>query len=142
MLAPLMVFSNYRHGQDSREDIEVQEPRDIDKAVLMVAFARMDAVALSVAMGCVAALMLFSATAILLIKGAPPGMHVGPHLGLLAIYLPGYSVSWGGGIVGAIYAGIVGAVIGFLIAVLWNLTHYLYIAVVTIRAYWWQMMAD
>jgi len=113
-----------------------------DKALLMAAFARMDVAALAVALGTVCAVGLFLMTAVLLVKGAPPGAHVGPHLGLLDTYLPGYSVSWSGGVIGAAYAWIIGAVTGFAWAVMWNLTHYLYIILVVVRAHWWRMMAD
>ena len=113
-----------------------------DRAVLMAAFARMDAVALAVAIGAVCAIGLFLMTVTLLFKGAAPGAHVGPHLGLLGIYMPGYSVSWGGGVIGAVYAWVAGAAIGFVWAVLWNLTHYLYIILVVVRDRWWRMMGD
>jgi hypothetical protein len=113
-----------------------------DRAVLMAAFARMDVPALAVAMGVLFAVALFLMTAILLVKGAPPGQHVGPNLGVLGMYLPGYTVSWGGAVVGAVYAGIGGALLGFTWAVLWNLSHFLYIALVLIRAQWWRMLAD
>lgn len=113
-----------------------------DKALLMAAFARMDVVALAVAMGVVGAVGLFLMTAVLLFKGAAPGTHVGPHLGLLGIYLPGYSVSWPGSVIGAAYAFVAGAVVGFVWAVAWNLTHYLYIILVVVRAHWWRLMAD
>ena len=116
--------------------------KNVDKAVLIAAFARMDVVALSVAFGSVAGLLLFGVTAALLIKGAAPGVHIGPHLGALGIYLPGYSVSWGGSIIGAVYGGLIGATIGFFVAALWNFTHYLYVALAALRALWWQMMAD
>ena len=120
----------------------VQKLMNTDKAVLMAAFARMDVVALAVAMGTVCAIGLFLLTVTLLIKGAPPGMHIGTNLGLLGIYLPGFSVSWGGSVIGAVYAWIIGALIGFVWAVLWNLTHYLYIILVVVRAHWWRLMAD
>jgi hypothetical protein len=113
-----------------------------DQAVLMAAFGRIDVVALAVAMGTVFALALFLMTVALLIKGAPPSMRVGPHLSLLGIYLPGYSVSWGGSVIGATYAWIVGAVIGFVWAVLWNLSHYLYIILVVVRDRWWRLLGD
>lgn len=108
----------------------------------MAAFARMDVVALAVAMGTLLAVALFLMTAILLVKGAPPGQHVGPHLGLLGVYLPGFSVSWGGAVVGAVYAWIGGAILGFVWAVLWNLSHFLYIALVLARAAWWRLLAE
>lgn len=116
--------------------------KNVDKAVLMVAFARMDVVALAVALGSVAGLLLFAATVTLLLKGAPAGGHIGPNLGTLGIYLPGYSVTWGGSIFGAVYGWLVGATIGFFAATLWNLTHYLYVTLAALRALWWQMMAD
>jgi len=120
----------------------VQKLMDADKAVLMAGFARMDVVALAVATGSVCAVGLFLMTITLLLKGAPPGLQIGPHLGLLDIYLPGYSVSWGGSVIGAAYAWFIGALIGSVWAVLWNLTHYLYIIIVVIRAHWWRLMAD
>ena len=120
----------------------VQKLMNADKAVLMAAFARMDVVALAVAIGTVCATGLFLLTVTLLVKGAPPGTAIGPHLGLLGIYLPGYGVSWIGSIVGAVYAWLIGALIGFVWAVLWNLTHYLYIILVVVRAHWWRLMGD
>src|ERR1700674_326083 len=126
----------------NREDIAVQKVMNADKAVLMAAFARMDVVALAAAVGTVCAMGLFLLTGTLLLKGTPPGMHTGIHLGLLGIYLPGYSVSWGGSVIGAVYAFIIGALIGFVWAVLWNLTHYLYIITVVVRANWWRLMGD
>lgn len=110
-----------------------------DKAILMAAFARFDPVALAVAMGTITALVIYIATAVLLIRG---GESVGAHLALLGIYLPGYEVSWIGGIIGAVYFWFIGAVLGFIIAILWNMTHYMYVALVVVRSMWWRMMAD
>ncbi|NOY17531.1 MAG: hypothetical protein GXP23_11525 [Gammaproteobacteria bacterium] len=115
---------------------------DVDKAVLMAAFARIHVWGLAIAMGTVWALMIFSATAILIIKGAPSGVEVGPNLALIGIYLPDYTVSWSGAIIGAAYLWVIGAVFGFVLAMLWNLTHYLFITAVVVRAAWWKLMAD
>lgn len=115
---------------------------DTDKAILMTAFAKMDPVALAVALGSVWAILLMLATAILLVKGAPEGHGVGGHLGLLAIYMPGYRVSWGGGLIGALYMMVVGGIVGYILAVLWNLTHYIYVVMIVVRSAWWRMMAD
>jgi len=108
----------------------------------MVAFAKIDPVALAVALGCTWGLILFIATAILLIKGAPPGGEAGPHLSLLGVYLPGYEVDWPGAFLGAVYLWVIGAVAGYVLAVLWNLTHKLYVALIVLRAMWWKMMAE
>ena len=110
-----------------------------DKAILMMAFARMDPVALAVALGTLLALMLYAATAVLLIKG---GEDVGSHLALISIYLPGYEVSWAGAAIGFAYLWVLGAILGMILAVLWNLAHYLYVALIVVRAAWWKMMAD
>jgi hypothetical protein len=115
---------------------------DTDKAILMAAFAKMDAVALAIALGSIWAFLLLAATAALLLKGAPHGHEVGQHLGLIGIYLPGYEVSWSGALIGAVYAWVIGAALGFVLAVLWNLTHYLYITAIVVRSAWWRMMAD
>lgn len=116
--------------------------RDTDKAILMAAFAKMDAVALAVALGSIWALLLLVATAALILKGSPEGVAVGQHLGLIGIYLPGYEVSWSGAVIGAVYVWLIGAVLGFVLAVLWNLTHYLYVTAIVVRSAWWRMMAD
>ena len=110
-----------------------------DKAILMAAFARFDPLALAVALGGVFALLIFIATAALLLQG---GEVVGPHLALLGIYLPGYDVSWTGALLGAAYFWLIGAVTGMVIAMLWNLTHHIYVAIVLVRAAWWKMMAE
>jgi hypothetical protein len=130
------------HNSVDRADMTVQKLMHADKAVLLAAFGRLDVVAMAVAMGTVCAVGLALLTVALLVKGAPAGMPVGPHLGLLGIYLPGYAVSWGGSVIGGVYGWVIGAVIGFVWALLWNLTHYLYIILVVVRAHWWRMMSD
>jgi len=60
---------------------------------------------------------LFVATLWLVIKGGPP---VGPTLGLLRTYYPGYSVTWFGSFVGLAYGALTGAVIGGAFAWLYN----------------------
>jgi len=113
-----------------------------DKAILMTAFAKLDPVALAVALGSIWAILLLLATAFLLLKGSHEGFTVGAHLELLGIYLPGYQVSWGGGLLGAPYLWLLGAAVGFILAVLWNLTHYLYVVMIVVRSAWWRMMAE
>ena len=110
-----------------------------DKAILMAAFARLDPIALAVALGAIVAFILFAATAVLLLKG---GVVVGPHLALLGVYLPGYEVSWLGSLIGAVYFWLIGAGLGMVIAVLWNMTHYMYVTLMVVRTMWWRMMAD
>ncbi|MGZ8268143.1 MAG: hypothetical protein ACXWUU_11865 [Burkholderiales bacterium] len=95
--------------------------------IVKSAFARVDIVALAVAAGVLGAVLLFVATAWLLLRGAPPGVQVGPHLGLLAHYLPGYSVTWSGCAIGSLYGFLFGSCSGALVGALWNLIHYAYL---------------
>jgi hypothetical protein len=71
--------------------------------------------------------VLWLATAILLLRGAPPGVEIGPHLSLLGQFLPLYAVSWSGSIVGLVYGFVIGYVIGMLVGLVWNVSHVLYL---------------
>jgi protoporphyrinogen oxidase len=96
------------------------EPReeDLDLAnVLRAAFARLDPLALGLAVGIVCGFGLFLATAVLLLRG---GDILGPRLALLGHYLIGYRVTWTGALVGLIEATVVGYVIGCVCAWLHN----------------------
>jgi hypothetical protein len=105
-----------------------------DHEILSAVFAKMDVPAMTIAAGVLCSLLLFLATAILLIQSGPQNYPVGPHLSDLADYLPGYSVSWAGSVVGAFYGFLVGAIAGFAAAVYWNLTHYVALGVMLISA--------
>ena len=72
-------------------------------------YERVSARGWGLALGVLAALGLFTATLVLLIRGGP---QVGPHLWLLSNYFPGYAVTWLGAFVGAAYAFIIGYVAG------------------------------
>ncbi len=81
------------------------------------AFARYDAVALGGAIGLVAGVGLFLATAILLLRG---GATVGGNLSLLGNYLLGFQMSWTGASYGLVEAGLLGFGFGWLLATLIN----------------------
>ena len=85
--------------------------------ILTAAFARLDPVALGLAVGIVCGIGLFFATVVLLLKG---GDTVGPRLALLQHYLIGYRVTWIGALIGLIEATIVGYMIGYICAWLHN----------------------
>jgi hypothetical protein len=91
--------------------------------VIEAVFAKLDAVALGTAIGVVSGLGLFLATVLLLLKG---GDAVGPTLSLLAEYLIGFEVTWKGALVGLLEAGLVGFILGYLIARLrnWSMAAY------------------
>lgn len=105
-----------------------------DHVILSAVFAKMDVFGLAVAAGVLCAVGLSLATAVLLLQSVPEHYPVGPHLSALADYLPGYSVSWGGAVVGAGYGFLAGAVAGFACAVYWNLVHYVALGVMLISS--------
>ncbi len=94
-------------------------------------FPKLDRAALGCSVGAVGGIALFLATAILLLKGGPV---VGPTLSLLGQYLPGYTVTPVGSLLGLIYGFTVGWVLGWGFALLRNTTLLLYIAIVRRRA--------
>lgn len=71
-----------------------------------------------IATGLVCGVLLGAATLVLVVRGGP---QVGAHLGLLSVYLPGYSVTVLGSVVGFLYAAIIGGALGWLAGRLYNL---------------------
>ena len=101
-----------------------------ERVYLVRAFGRVDSVALGVAMGAVIGSGVAVATAVLLLRGGP---LVGLHLQRLGFYFPGYSVSWGGALVGLVEGALLGAALGALLAWLWNAYHRMFVALVVAR---------
>lgn len=87
-----------------------------EERVLRQVVARTSEQGWGLALGLIFGLGLLIATFVLVARG---GENVGPHLGMLRVYFPGYSVSWIGGIVGFVYAFVVGYAIGRTVAVLY-----------------------
>jgi hypothetical protein len=100
------------------------------RVMLSRAFARLDPLALSLAVGAVAGLGLALATAVLLLRG---GEQVGLHLSRVGMFLPGYDVSWPGVVVGFFEGGALGCVLGLALATLWNGYHRMFVALVVAR---------
>jgi hypothetical protein len=88
------------------------ESRAVEREML-----RLDAKAWGISMGLLAGLGLFVATTVLVLKGGPT---VGPHLGLLSVYLPGYRVTIGGAFVGFVYMFVIGYALGRLVGWVYN----------------------
>jgi hypothetical protein len=102
-----------RVGVSVGEAIEESEDR-----VIEIAFAKIDPLALGVAVGVVSGLGIFVASAILLLRSGPV---VGPTLSLLGNYLFGFEVTWAGAVVGLFEGGMFGFAMGGLAAGLRNL---------------------
>jgi hypothetical protein len=109
-------------------------PADRRETIVTWAFARLDGLAFAAASAAFAGTALFALTLFLVVKGAPPGVPVGPHLAKLAVFFPGYSVTLGGAFVGGLYAAVVGAVLGWILALVWNIAHSLVLAVIRVQA--------
>jgi hypothetical protein len=84
---------------------------------LRAVILRLNARAWGIALGLLFGLGLFTATNVLVLKG---GRQVGPHLALLAVYFPGYSVSFVGSLIGFVYAFVIGYALGRLIGTVYN----------------------
>jgi len=92
-----------------------QEQQELKRAV-----ARLNARAWGIAGALLLSIGLFAATNILVLRGAPPGQHVGPTLGLLRYFLPGYSVSFVGSIIGFVYMFVLGYILGRAVGSVYN----------------------
>jgi hypothetical protein len=85
--------------------------------VIQTRLLRLNAVVYGVVTGMLLALGLFVATNWLVFKG---GVVVGPHLGLLGYFLPGYRVTFTGSLIGLGYGLGGGFVLGYVVAWLYN----------------------
>lgn len=81
--------------------------------------ARLHSRAWGVSTGLLCGMGLFAATMILVAQGGP---QMGQHLGLLSVFLPGYSVSVFGAFVGFVYAFVIGYALGRLVGSVYNAT--------------------
>ncbi len=82
-----------------------------------LAIMRLNGRAWGIAMGLLLGGGLFVATNFLVLKG---GANVGQHLSLLRFFFPGYSVTFGGSLIGFIYAFVLGYALGRLIGSVYN----------------------
>jgi protoporphyrinogen oxidase len=101
---------NAQIGTASEDDLQADQ-------IIQTAFAKLDPLALGVAIGVVTGVGLLLATIVLLLKG---GTFVGPRLGLLRNYLIGFEVTWFGALIGLIEGGVGGFTLGYLGASLRN----------------------
>lgn len=126
-----------RYGHEAVRALRMPEPmpeeikpQELPEPVLL-AFAPLHKVGLGVALGVTSGLLLFGATLALVIKGGYP---VGPTLGLLRNFFPGYSVTWEGAFVGLVWGFLSGFVLGWLTALLHNFLIWVWLVVIRSRA--------
>ena len=91
--------------------------RDRQVELVRAAIARLRAGIMAIVFGMVGGVTIFVATAWLLIRG---GEKVGQHLSLLSHYFPGYTVTWGGALLGFFYGALLGALMGWSVAWIYN----------------------
>ena len=103
--------------------------------IARAAFARLDVVALAVAMG----VRVRAGPVVRHRDAASEGHAAGrsdrPASRTVANFLPGYSVSWGGSLLGAFYAFMIGCGFGAIVAAVWNVAHHIYFVIATTRRY-------
>ena len=90
----------------------IEEEQDLNTAIL-----RLNGRAWGIALGLLLGGGLFLATMVLVIKGGP---DVGQHLKLLSVFFPGYRVTMLGGLIGFVYAFVLGCALGRLIGTVCN----------------------
>ena len=94
-----------KHGVQTQEEL------------IQATIRRLNARAWGIAMGLLLGGGLFIATNFLVLKG---GENVGRHLKLLAVYFPGYRVTFLGSLIGFVYAFVVGYGLGRLVGMVYN----------------------
>ena len=88
-----------------------------DREAIAIAIARLRAGIMAIVCGLLAGSGLLVATVWLVLRGGP---NVGQHLVLLRNYLPGYTVTWSGALLGFVYGLLLGGVLGWLTAWVYN----------------------
>ncbi|HTY77431.1 MAG TPA: NAD(P)/FAD-dependent oxidoreductase [Candidatus Bathyarchaeia archaeon] len=118
------------HEADGIEEEDAAALTEVEGRLAEI-FPRIDGVALGIASGAVSGILLSLATLLLVLKG---GLVIGPHLGLLGQFLPGYSVTIRGSALGLAYGFAAGFVSGWGFAALRNVSLLLSFAVLRRRA--------
>jgi len=133
MLAVKNALDGERHDlwsvnteQEYHEEIQTPVVDGALDAALARVFGKIDRTAFGVAVGAVVGLVLMVATLVLVVRG---GDVVGPHLGLLSQYFPGYSVTLGGSFLGLGYGFAAGFGAGWVFALVRNATLFVYGAI-------------
>jgi hypothetical protein len=98
---------------------------------VLLAFAPLHRLGMGVAGGVVFGGGLFLMTVALLMRG---GFPIGPTLGLLGHFFPGYTVTWPGSLIGLAWGFFAGFILGYSFALAHNIAVWLWLVVVKSRA--------
>lgn len=121
----------YHEEIDSEVLEQVEDIPGTFRKVVSEVFTRLDPVAFGISLGLISGLGLLLATLFLVVKGGP---IVGPNLQLLDQFLPGYSVTVAGSLVGLLYGFASGFFVGWGSASLRNSVVFLYMIMIERRA--------
>jgi len=94
-----------------------KKPAETLKEKITHIFPRLDPVALGLSIGITAGVLIFAATFFLVIRD---GWTAGPHLALLSNFMPGFTVTFQGAVVGLLSGFMLGFVVGWIIAYVRN----------------------
>jgi hypothetical protein len=104
---------------------------DATDKLIVQSLAKLDGLALGIALGTLFGLVIFLATNILIIKG---GDKIGPNLILLNQYFVGYEITFTGSLIGLFYGFVSGFILGGLIAFLRNLIVRIYLHILKVKS--------
>lgn len=124
-------FGTTIQGENMSEETKTTPGSRRTDELIIKAFAKLDRVALGLAVGIVVGISIFAATVFLVAKG---GDQIGPNLSLLGQYFLGYTVTWKGSIIGLAYGFAFGFILGWLTAFLRNSLIALHVYTVKLRA--------
>jgi hypothetical protein len=110
---------NVNADAEYHEEIHKKPTPETLKEKITHIFPRLDPVALGFSFGTTAGMLIFAATILLVIKG---GVIVGPNLALLSNFIPGFSVTPPGAVIGLLGLFVGGFFFGSMFAYLRNLT--------------------
>jgi len=125
------VNTDQEYHEEISEQVTEHDLEEVLEGALTQVFLKLDRVAMGLSVGMASGALLFLATLALVLKGGP---MVGPTLGLLGQYFPGYTVTGPGSVLSLLYGFVSGFVVGWAFAFLRNVTVFLYMAVVHRRA--------
>jgi hypothetical protein len=110
-------MSNTGIGMNASNSPDHEDAPIVADRLVYATFARLNARAWGIAFALLCGIGILTATWVLVLQG---GELVGPHLALLSVFFPGYAVSFVGGLIGFVYAFVIGYGLGRLIGTLYN----------------------
>jgi protoporphyrinogen oxidase len=127
------VNTDQAYHEESRDETgrAIEKTTEAIRETIAHVFPKLEPVAFGLSVGMAAGLTLFLATLYLVLKG---GEVVGPNLGLLDQFFPGYAVTPLGCVLGLAYGFVTGFVFGWGLALVRNASLFFSVAIIQRRA--------